>query len=286
MGSEDMNTLQGGDWHDYACNGNDYGHRSGSKVDLHLWLTDVKGSGTGLVKRGFTHSDKHSFTNKKGSDVATAIANIISHESPAALQNVLCGFMFGSEDLLKEPYKDHSGAFKDVCKGLQSSLQPFIFGSSYLFAVCKSNTTLFDGIWDDKNFDKYCDWLRKNLKNIIEALKAMSSDCKQWTKKNLQSASSAGPSRFGFVFKDDSWEGKINSELPSKISPLTDSAAHSGSLEKLEKALEPSSSSAATAAGAAGGIFGLGGAGAGVAYGLNLFGFKNLVTGLISGFLK
>ncbi|KAK1939099.1 secreted antigen 1 [Babesia divergens] len=209
---------------------------------------------------------------------------------PSLLGHALC-FLYKfcskvQDGSLEGKLKGYSGDLKTVCKTLMSPLQPFIFGTSGLFAVCKSNTTLFDGIWDDNKFDKYCEWLRKHLKNIIEALKDMSEKCKQWTKGKLKDASSAGPSRFGFVFKDDSWEGKINSELPSKISPLTDSAAHSGSLKKLKECLEPSSSTAAAAAGAAGGLFGLGGAGAGAAYATNAFGFQNLVTSFISSFLK
>ncbi|KAK1935267.1 secreted antigen 1 [Babesia divergens] len=210
---------------------------------------------------------------------------------PSLLGHALC-FLYKfcskvQDGSLEEKLKGYSGDLKTVCSTLKSQLDPFIFGSSYLFAVCKSNTTLFDGIWDDNKFDKYCEWLRKHLKNIIEALKAMSSDCKQWTKENLQSASSAGPFKYGFVFTDDSWDDQtFKSGLSTYTSPLTASAENSGSLNELEKALEPSSSTAAAAAGAAGGLFGLGGAGAGAAYGLNLFGFKNLVTGLISSFLK
>ncbi|KAK1935275.1 hypothetical protein X943_003841 [Babesia divergens] len=182
-----------------------------------------------------------------------------------------------AEEGLKEKLKKYSGDLKTVCHDLQNHLQPFIFGSSYLFAVCQKNTKLFDGIWDDNKFDKYCEWLRKHLKNIIEALKAISWDCKQWTKGKLKEASSAGPSRFGFVFKDDFWDASTSkSQLPSKISPLTASAENSGSLKKLKECLEPSSS-----AGAAGGLFG-----AGAAYATNAFGFQNLITSFISSFLK
>ncbi|KAK1935310.1 secreted antigen 3 [Babesia divergens] len=211
---------------------------------------------------------------------------------PSLLGHALC-FLYKfcskvQDGSLEGKLKGYSGDLKTVCHDLQNHLQYFVNGSgTYIRAVCKSNTTLFDGIWDDEHFDKYCDWLRKNLKNIIAALKAMSSDCKQWTKEKLKEASSAGPSRFGFVFKDDSWNDQtFKTQLPSKISPLTAPAENSGSLKKLKECLEPSSSTAAAAAGAAGGLFGLGGAGAGAAYGLNLFGFKNLVTSLISGFLK
>ncbi|KAK1934917.1 secreted antigen 1 [Babesia divergens] len=194
----------------------------------------------------------------------------------------------GSERFLQGKYKDHSGAFKDVCKGLQSSLEPFIGGSSGLSAVCHGNTKLFESLWDDEKFLTYCDWLKRNIYRIIGALVSMSQDCPDWTKENLQSASSAGPFKYGFVFKDNEWNGSTSeSKLQEYISKLT--GEDPGSLQNFKTFLfNPStpSSAGATAGGVVTGLLGTGGLGAGAAYGLNLFGFKNLVTGLISSFLK
>ncbi|KAK1935934.1 hypothetical protein X943_000485, partial [Babesia divergens] len=341
MGSQSLKeTIKGGQWKDYACDGLTYdygrGHGRGSKVDLHLWLTDVKGSGTGLVKRGFTHSDKHSFTNKKGSDVATAIANIITHDSVKALQKVLCGLMFvctwdhsllghvclflyhfcekvmedqvGGDLQRKwegEKYKVNFDSLNTVCTELQKRLLPFtgsVSHESYIIAVYNgSNTNLFEEIWDENKFVKYCKWLEKHLPRIIESLASMSKDSENWKSSSLTNASSPGPFKYGFVFKDKGWEGgRIHSNLQPLIKSLT--GGDSGSLNSLLQCLKgpeaPSSqaqvshasdqpasdgtsgNSGVTAAGASVGVISLGGAGAGVAYGFNLFGLKDIMSGV------
>ncbi|KAK1937969.1 secreted antigen 1 [Babesia divergens] len=335
MGSQKLNGMQGGHW----SNNNVNGSRS-SGTDLHLWLTDVKGSGTGLVKRGFTHSDKHSFTNKKGSDVATAIKTIITHDSPAALQKVLCGLMFvckwddaltghaclflvkfcekvnedsgnAFREIFQRKYTDQGyDTFKRYCQQLKPNLDSLANGTtSKLSAVCQKNTGLFDNLWDPQHFDSYVSWLKDNLDHIIEALEKMSEESSAWNPSSLKEAYTAGPFKYGFVFTDGSWkDGNINEKLKSLIKSLTDQG--SGSLIKLKECLKgpethgsqiqeshftshsqtqtdgTSGNSGAAAAGASVGVLGIGGAGAGAAYGLNLFGFKNLVTGLISSFLK
>ncbi|KAK1932192.1 hypothetical protein X943_003947 [Babesia divergens] len=289
-----------------------------STKDLFNWLTKEKtlsGSSKpltpGLIKRGF--SDSELDESNDGSTVATAIAKIIKHDSAKALQNALSYLLFscpwdpsllghaicflykfcekvsqGPERFLQDPYKEHSEAFKDVCKGLQSSLQPFIFGSSYLFAVCHGNQNLFNDLWDETKFEAYCTWLKENLHSVINALQTMPMESSQWSSNHLMSGFSAGPFKYGFVYKASWTSGSTSmSKLQGYISKLT--GEDSGSLGKLKSFLEnPStpSSAAATAAGAAGGIFGLGGAGAGVAYATNAFGFQNFISGLISSFLK
>ncbi|KAK1939083.1 secreted antigen 1 [Babesia divergens] len=175
---------------------------------------------------------------------------------------------------------------KRVCGQLKGKLQPFVNGTSGLSAVCHQNQKLFESLWNEDKFGEYVKWLKTRLDSIIKSLQTMSKDSSQWTDSKLKNASSAGPSRFGFVFKDDSWgDQTFKSGLSTYTSPLTASDDHSGSLNELEKALEPSSAGA-TAAGAAGGILGLGGAGAGAAYATNAFGFQNFISGLISGLLK
>ncbi|KAK1939071.1 secreted antigen 1 [Babesia divergens] len=283
-----------------------------SGTPLYHWL--IAGSDSdGFIARGFSGGDLD--TSNDGQNVANPLKKAVSlrpSSTEGSLQNVLCGFMFvckwdpaltghaicflstfcsnvsqGSEDLFQDPYKEHSGAFKDVCKGLKNSLKPFINGSSGLSAVGHGNTKLFDNLWDNGKFLTYCDWLKRNIYRIIASLVSMSLEPPGWSLSTIQSASSAGPFKYGFVF-NGSWQASSSkSKLQGCFSKLT--GEDSGSLQNFIKFLEhPStpSSSAATAAGAAGGIFGLGGAGAGAAYGLNLFGFKNLVTGLISSFLK
>ncbi|KAK1937983.1 putative RIBOSOME BINDING PROTEIN-1 [Babesia divergens] len=285
---------------------------------FYKWLTDDShyGKTPGLLKRGFPE-ETSSLTSNTAETVADELKSAVSlniQGDDGSLQNVLCGFMFvcswdpaltghaclflstfcsmvsqGSEDLFPVPYKDHSGAFKDVCKGLKTSLEPFIDGSSGLSAVCQRNTNLFNDLWDDGKFDKYCDWLKRNLHHIIEALQDMAQDCPDWDLSSLQSASSAGPFKYGFVFSNSSWTSgsSSKSKLQGYISKLT--GEDSGSLGKFISFLfNPStpSSAGATAGGVVTGLFGAGGLGAGAAYATNAFGFQNLVTGLISSFLK
>ncbi|KAK1934392.1 secreted antigen 3 [Babesia divergens] len=192
-----------------------------------------------------------------------------------------------SERFLQGKYKEHSEAFKEVCSALKSDLTPFINGSSGLSAVCHGNTNLFDSLWDNGKFLTYCDWLKRNIYRIIASLVSMSLEPPGWSLSTIQSASSAGPFKYGFVFKDNEWNGNINSKLSPLISKLTES--DSGSLQKLKTFLEnPStpSSAGATAGGVFTGLLGTGGLGFGAAYATNAFGLKDIITSLLSSFLK
>ncbi|KAK1940744.1 secreted antigen 1, partial [Babesia divergens] len=260
MGSQSLKeTIKGGKWHDYACNGNDYDYRSsGSKVDLYLWLIDQKGENSGLVKRGFTHSDKHSFTSNTGETVATVIANIIKHDTPGDLQNVLLYLLLACpwhDSLLGhaclflstfcDQVQDHGENFqkyfsssdfeelKSVCLSLKENLKPFIVGSLPLSAVCHQNGTLYSAVWNPEAIPLYVKWLKENLNGIIESLQSMSGEASHWTQSKVQGAETAGPFRFGFVFKGSWDDHTFKSQLPSKISPLTGSG--SGFLVKLKE---------------------------------------------------
>ncbi|KAK1935313.1 hypothetical protein X943_003088 [Babesia divergens] len=303
--STECSQFGGGSWNSYKVND--------SGQNLYNWLTYGSGSDD-FIARGFLQKDLHG--SNTGQNVAQELKSAVSLKpdtNNGSLQKVLCGFMFvcswddaltghaclflstfcskvsqGSEDLFQDPYKEHSGAFKDVCKGLKNSLKPFINGSSGLSAVCHGNTNLFESLWDPKYFDSYVSWLKENLPRIIGALQKMSGESKTWNPITFPMGLTAGPFLYGFVFKDGSWKASTSgSKLQEYISKLVNS--DSGSLGKLKSFLEsPStpSSAGAAAAGAAGGLFGLGGAGAGAAYATNAFGFQNLVTGLISRFLN
>ncbi|KAK1932183.1 secreted antigen 3 [Babesia divergens] len=292
-----------------------------SNNDLCNWLTKEEktlSGGTkpftpGLVKRGF--SDGELDESNTADNVAENIKQSLGHDSAGSLQNVLCGFMFScpwddaltghaclflhkfcSEvstegERLKGKFKGYSEELKDVCLGLQSSLQPFVSGSSqsHILAVSQKVDNVYSGVFKNDSLDAYCDWLKRNLQNIIQSLNLMSEDCKNWgSPHSFEWGYTAGPFLYGFVPKDKSWMNHIKENLPPKIKSLT------ASLEKLEKALQTSSSvsssssssAGATAGGVFTGILGTGGLGAGAAYGLNLFGFKNLVTSLISSLLK
>ncbi|KAK1935253.1 secreted antigen 3 [Babesia divergens] len=252
MGSQSLGGIQGGDWHDYACNGTDYYYRSsGSKVDLYLWLNDRKGENTGLVKRGFP-LDKHSFTNKKGSEVATQIKTIITHSTAGPLQKVLLYLLFSCEwdnaltghalcflyhfcdkvteyqvsnnlqgKLKGEDPKVNFENLNAVCIELQGHLYPFTHSSdSGLRAVCHENSDLFEEMWKEDSFGDYVKWLKENLPKIIEALNQMLKDSKRWNRSDLRNASSAGPFKYGFVFKDNKWNGNTNRGVQSAIHPL------------------------------------------------------------------
>ncbi|KAK1940201.1 secreted antigen 3 [Babesia divergens] len=307
MGDKSLErTLQGGQWKNQNVNGSG---ASGQK--LSQWLTDEKSVGgysdtrtltPGLIKRGFP-SQTSKLTSNTGETVADNIKNIITHNTPGPLQKVLLYLLLvcpwdnallghalcfvtkfcskvSAEGSLEGKLKGYSGDLKTVCQELQRNLTPLVNGT-YLSAVCQKNTKLFDGIWDDKNFDKYCDWLKRNLHYIIEALKAMAQDCKNWgSDVAFQMGFTAGPFLYGFVPKERTWQDRIKENLQGPITSLIEP------LEKLEKALQTSSSAGATAGGVFTGLFGLGGAGAGAAYATNAFGFQNFISGLISGFLK
>ncbi|KAK1937973.1 secreted antigen 1 [Babesia divergens] len=316
--STECNQIGGGSWNTLKVND--------SENSLGQWL--IAGSGSDFIARKFLQGELND--SNKGQQVAEKLKNVVSLKpdtNEGALQKVLCGlmFVFPWDDALlghaclflhkfcDEVEKDARGNLqgrlsevqptisfenlKRVCGQLKGKLQPFVKGSdsAKLYAVSKMDDfDLFGKIWDENKFGEYVKWLKTRLDSIIKSLQTMSKDSSQWTDSKLKNASSAGPFKYGFVFKDKNWQDRINENLQGPINELTtplnsllqclngDSPANS---ERITT--EPAkSSSGAAAAGAAGGLFGLGGAGAGVAYGLNLFGFKNLVTGLISSFLK
>ncbi|KAK1936449.1 hypothetical protein X943_003558 [Babesia divergens] len=292
-----------GEWSGQKVNGS-----GGSKKDLHNWLTKEKLGALpftpGLIKRGFSTGE---LTSNTGETVADAIKNIITHDTPGSFQKVLASLLFacpwdnallghalcfvtkfcekvGTEgERLKEKFKGYSEDLKTVCLEVGGSLTSFLNNSSqsHILAVSQGNSNVYSDVFKDDSLDDYCDWLKRNLKNIIDALKAMSTDCKNWgSPHSFEWGYTAGPFLYGFVPKTTGWMNHIKENLPKAITPLIES------LNELKKALEPSSSTAAAAAGAAGGIFGLGGAGAGAAYATNAFGLKDIITGLISRFLS
>ncbi|KAK1932196.1 secreted antigen 1 [Babesia divergens] len=301
MCSNDCKSMHGGAWN------NNNVKDSGQK--LYKWLTDDRTvTMPELIDRGFSQGKLKE--SNDGDTVATLIAKIIKHDSAGPLQSALSYLLFvcpweefllghalcflntfcskvSAEEGLQEKLKGYSGDLKTVCQDLQNHLQHFIVGTSKLYAVCQKNTKLFDGIWDDKNFDKYCDWLKGNLHYIIGSLVSMSQEPPGWDLSTIQSASSAGPFKYGFVFRT-SWDASTSeSKLQGYISKLTGS--DSGSLGKLKSFLEnPStpSSAGATAGGVFTGLLGTGGLGAGAAYATNAFGLKDIITGFISSFLK
>ncbi|KAK1939115.1 secreted antigen 1 [Babesia divergens] len=296
MCSTECSRMHGGQWSGQKVNGS-----GGSGQDLYKWFTQ-KHITPELITRGFSQGKLKE--SNDGQIVAPVIKTIIKHDSPGDFQNVLVFLLFScpwdhsllghaicfldkfcskvsAEEGLQEKLKGYSGDLKTVCSTLKSHLQPFISGDSHLFAVCHNNSGLFDGIWDDEHFDKYCDWLRKNLNGIIQSLNTMSLESPGWDLSTIQSASSAGPFLYGFVYKASWKDSGYISKLQTDISKLT--GEDSGSLGKLKSFLEnPSSGSSpgATAAGAAGGILSLGGAGFGAAYGFNLFGLKDIMSGV------
>ncbi|KAK1932179.1 hypothetical protein X943_002248 [Babesia divergens] len=316
MGDKSLKeTIKGGKW-DNKCNQTGNVFNNWLTDDRHYGkMKGLIARGFASVSSRLTSNTAENVAEKLKSAVSLNIQG-----DDGSLQNVLCGFMFvckwddallGHALLFLSKFcekvgsdytrdggetfnqfrgkfeRKFNGSFDEMqkrCNEVNNGLRPFTLGlgntDSKLYAVCQRNTNLFNDLWDDKNFDKYCDWLRKHLKNIIEALKDMSEKCKQWTKGKLKDASSAGPSRFGFVPKQSDWMNRINENLQGPITSLIEP------LEKLEKALQTSSSAGATAGGVFTGLFGLGGAGAGAAYATNAFGFQNLVTSFISSFLK
>ncbi|KAK1937981.1 secreted antigen 1 [Babesia divergens] len=302
--SNECSGIGGGKWNSLPVNG--------SGKDLYNWL--IGESSDDFIARKFSEEELH--TSNNGQKVAEKLKSAVSlrpGSTEGSLQRVLCGFMFvckwdvsllghaicfldkfcskvsgDSGDLLKGQYKEHSEAFKDVCRGLQSSLEPFINGSSGLSAVCHGNQNLFDTLWDDGKFSDYCTWLKENLHSVINSLKAMSYEPPGWSTSTIPHGFSAGPFKYGFVFTNSSWQdGNINSKLSPFISKLT--GEDPGSLGNFKSFLfNPStpSSAGATAGGVTTGVLGAGGLGFGAAYATNAFGFQNFITSFISSFLK
>ncbi|KAK1936825.1 hypothetical protein X943_003621 [Babesia divergens] len=304
MGSQKLKeTIKGGGWdHNNKCNAT-------SNI-FYKWLTDkpfirMKG----LIARGFPE-DASKLTSQTADNVATEIKDILKHNTPGELQKALsyllfscpwhdsllghalcflytfCSKVSAEDGSLKEKLKGYSEELTDVCQKLQRKLEPFVKGSSGLplSAVCQSNTTLYSQLWDDEHFDAYVKWLKENLKDIIGALQEMSSEPPGWSLSTIPHGFSAGPFKYGFVFKDDSWKdgtfksGLSTSDLEESLRSLNECLGNISSGN--------SGSSGVTAGGAAGGVLGAGGLGFGAAYATNAFGLKDIISGLIASLIK
>ncbi|KAK1937196.1 secreted antigen 3 [Babesia divergens] len=300
-----LDTIKGSQWTSETCDGS----RS-SDQNLKNWLTDQEGtSDSGHIKRGFSDMD---LKNSMGLQVAPVIKQIISHDTPGPLQKALSYLLFSCDldhALLghacaflikfcsevkggpKKDFKGYSEELKNVCQGLESQLRQISNGNEgYLWAVSQGTSNVYNDVFRDESLDAYCTWLRDNLERIIDSLKAMSSDAStNWTRDKIQTASTPGPFKYGFIFKDG-WTDNDFSQLTNTIEKLTNSG--SNSLVKLNEILKKritseaiagntaESSSGAAAAGASVGVLSLGGAGVGAAYGFNLFGLKDIMSGV------
>ncbi|KAK1932191.1 secreted antigen 1 [Babesia divergens] len=305
MGSNRLGDISGGAWKNQNVDGSG---RSGQK--LYQWLTDNRLVTPGLIRRGFLDSELNNSNN--GSTVAPLIKQIIKHDSAGALQKALCYMLFvcpwhdaltghaclflhkfcdkvtGGKSLEESFKKICSNVsfddLKEVCKNLKENLNPFVSGtSSGLRAVSQQSTSnLFEDLWDESKFEAYCGLLKTILKDLKKSLEKMSQESSAWNPSALSNASTAGPFKYGFIFGNSGWERDIKNRLEGPLGKLL------SSLESLDDCVNDrvSSSAGATAGGVFTGLFGLGGAGAGAAYGLNLFGFKNFISGLISSFFK
>ncbi|KAK1932186.1 secreted antigen 3, partial [Babesia divergens] len=247
-----MTKFGGGSWNTLKVNG--------SGENLGRWLIG-EDSESDFIARGFSGGELH--TSNKGQKVAEELENAVSLTNSASLQKVLCGFMFvckwhkallghtclflstfcsrvsgDSERFLQRKYADNNyDTFKRYCQQLKPNLDSLANGTtSGLQAVCQQNQNLFKDIWKEDAFEKYCEWLSTNLGQIIESLQEMLKDSENWKSSSLTNASSAGPFKYGFVFKDKGWDGKINSKLKSLIEVLTGQG--SGSLHELKKCLK------------------------------------------------
>ncbi|KAK1934058.1 secreted antigen 1 [Babesia divergens] len=303
---KECNAIGGSQWKDKQVNGiND---------NLGLWLTQEKSSKPftpGLVKRGFQSKELHNTNN--GQKVAEQIQTILSHDFEGTLQSALfymlficdwheallghaCSFLYyfcnkllvDVDGTYRSNLKENSAVnfdeLNNACTKLKENLQPFILGVSYISTVCRKGTeSMFEGIWNPSHIQKYCEWLTDKLDNIKSALEEMSSDCKNWSSGTIGLSYSAGPFRYGFVFRDNDWQDDFTTTkyttLQSQIKDLQ------SSLQSLLNSLKGKDSattgaSRAAAAGASVGVLSLGGAGAGVAYGFNLFGLKDIMSGV------
>ncbi|KAK1935545.1 secreted antigen 1 [Babesia divergens] len=321
--SKECKEIKGGKWNNVKVNQN---HEK-----LGEWLTEDHDM-TDLITRGYKLGELN--TSNTGQNVADPLKKAVSltlGSDYGSLQNVLCGLMFVCKwddaltghalcflytfcekvmeyqvggDLqgkLKGQSKVQVDALYSLCVHLQIHLQPFTNESDFcLTAVCHGNTNLFKDLWDDGKFDKYCDWLKRNLDKIIASLKNISLKYSPWSAQTLQACVTAGPFKYGFVFTD-SWDGNwesVKGNVKEHVSNLTN--GDKGSLDELRKCLngeslsyayqsshhsqtQPegnSNNSGAAAAGGATAVLGIGGAGFGAAYGFNLFGLKDIMSGV------
>ncbi|KAK1939087.1 secreted antigen 1 [Babesia divergens] len=301
--SNDCRKFGGGHWNSMQVN------ESGNS--LYHWL--IGGSGSdGFIARGFSKDELND--SNTGQKVALQLKNAVSltpSKTEGSLQNVLCGFLFvcswddaltghaclflhkfcekvsqDSGDLFRVAFEEkYSGKkyeeLKGECSTLKSQLDSLVNGDSKLSAVCQKNTDLFKDLWDNEKFLTYCEWLKDNLHHIIGALQAMPMESSQWSISKVPHGDTAGPFKYGFVFKA-SWDASSSkSKLQEHISKLI--GQDSGSLGKFKNFLEnPSSGSSAgaTAGGVTTGVLGAGGLGFGAAYGFNLFGLKDIMSGV------
>lgn len=245
-GAYEMKAVKGGEWKD------DY--LDDENTTLHKWLKDqLDVENPQLVKGGFGNVE---LAHHTGDEVATKVRRLLHTTYPTALQNLLTGSLFATEEwndsLLSHAlmfthdfcdyinnhmkYFQESAALTGACDRIKQTLHPFTKnGLGFQYAVCKYNNDMYSGRITARTFSDYLMWLEKNINKINYAVRDMKEDCVNWTAENISNGTTAGPFKYGFIFKDENWEKNVKGSLPGMLYKLSDE--QDGSLLELWKEL-------------------------------------------------
>ncbi|KAK1936424.1 secreted antigen 3 [Babesia divergens] len=226
-GSAHCTRLNGGKWGDLQC--------SQTSKNLGMWLTDKidTDSVTEIIPRGFKSPSE--LTYRSGKEVSAVIEQAVNHTSGGSLQNALYGMLFigpwhhaktghgllflyefssavskgdfpKMSSISPRDLSDLKAACKDTAEGLAPLIKQTAFVSK-LYAVSSNPMEKYEAVIRRDAFDHYAYWLMKNLPNLQGSLAGMAAESANWSHDNLNNAKSAGPFKYGFVFKDGTWSG-------------------------------------------------------------------------------
>lgn len=220
---KDCGSIKGGQWGDLRCN------ELGNNQYLGKWLSDQIDSKfpRQLIQRGFTSGELGSTT---GQDVADRIKSAVNHDTGGSLQNALYGMLFlgmwndaktghalrflheFAINVLNDKFQTHSatkytaGGFdslKVICQKLKERLDVFVGTTAkHFYGVSSKPTQHYPDLIKIEAFDAYVDWMEKHIVSIIGSLNSMARDALKWKIQNIVDATTAGPFKYGFVFKD------------------------------------------------------------------------------------
>lgn len=234
--------IKGGMWSKHKCNDvTDHNY-------LGQWLTDKidKDSSAQLIKRGFTVEDLRDTT---GQEVANTIWPAVSNYHGGSLQSALVSMIFlgpwheaktghsllflnefclnVTNDRLKSHFNNKYGAerfekFQDICYGLKRRLEAFANGTTMdMSPLCRYNGSFYSEVFKNDAFDAYIEWMETNIPHIKESMEKMFKEAASWKLTNLVNTTTAGPFKYGFVFKDGWDESTLVTKLADPTRELT-----------------------------------------------------------------
>ncbi|KAK1937214.1 secreted antigen 1 [Babesia divergens] len=240
----ECNCLAGGKWSSLRFG------KAYSNSELHLWLTDQIGEGSdfGLIERGFAEEDIPTICRAVEIDASLGIDFFqgcpFSHSQygmfflgstwhDSNLANATLFLERFCQDIkegkFKANFSDESlDRLLSICKKVSFHLvllSSFIWPMynpriSELGAPLVGSLGLYKDALKPENLEKYADWLVKNIPHIMASIQQMHAESVDWCWSGFYNSKTAGPFKYGFVFKDRHWYDSLSYSLFTPVEGL------------------------------------------------------------------